>query len=441
MAETYEGGILTRTYFRAPRVPFDFRALLLAVVGWMVYWLGGEILSGILAEDGRQTDIPGAFLATLGSIFFRIPYIGEGVAAVLHGVFGVAPGFPRGAYSFLEILIGGAWFFGVWAFFGQAIHRITTLRIARDEGLGLGEALRFAARNWVTVLLAPVIIGGAVGFFWLCNMFTGVLTSIPWIGGLLAVVFFPLSVVATLLILLISVGGVFGFPLIGAAAAWECNGSLDAISRAFSYLFARPLQFFWNYFLIFMFTGLVLLVGSWFITAFVVSVDDGTLSDTQEILLDPAPHGTPEANAYDEDDRAWRAKVEDETGQRDEREPDGVLRRPLVRHFEAVLQAPWGYKLNALLLWVIVNLAWFGVYGYALYWIIGASSSVYADLRADVDGTEEDEVWLEEEEQDLDALSDAGPAYEGAAAAELEARAKEAAEGEGGGEGGTPPAP
>ena len=45
-----------------------------------------------------------------------------------------------------------------------------------------------------------------------------------------------------------------GLPLVGAAAAWERNGSLDAISRAFSYIFARPLQFFWNYFLILLFT-------------------------------------------------------------------------------------------------------------------------------------------------------------------------------------------
>jgi hypothetical protein len=34
---------------------------------------------------------------------------------------------------------------------------------------------------------------------------------------------------------------------------------------------------------------------------------------------------------------------------------------------------------------------------------------VYADLRADVDGTEEDEIYLEEEDEDFEALAKDGP--------------------------------
>lgn len=434
MAETYDPGLLPRTYFRAPRVPFDFKALLLAVAGWVVYWAGGELVSSILADkDARvDTDVPGAFLTALFSLFMRIPYMEEACRLVLTGVFGVSADLALKDYTTWEILVGGLWFFAVWAFFGQAIHRITTLRIARDEGLGLFEALRFAARNWTTMLLVPVIVGGAIGFFWLCNMAAGALTSIPFLGGVLGLILLPLAFVSTLLILLIAVGGIFGLPLIGAAAAWECNGSLDAISRAFSYLFARPLQFFWNYFLIFMFTGVILLVGVWFITTLVVSVDDGTWSKTQEVLIDAAPQGTERANNYDGETREWRAAVERELGQdglRAQRGADGV-RAPLARHFQAVVEAPWGYKLNALVFWVLLNLAAFGIYGYAVYWMIGASSSVYADLRADVDGTDEDEVYLEEEEEDLDSLAEGGPTYEGAAAAELEAKAQAAAESE-----------
>jgi len=435
---TFESGILPRTYFRAPRVPFDFRALMLATLGWVVFWAGGSLISEVFSTEARPaTDIPGAFLASLVSVFLRIPFLGGAIAQVVDGVFGVSPDFPSEAYSFWEKLVGGVWFFAVWAFFGQAVHRITTLRIARDEGLSLGEALRFAAKNWTTMLVAPLIIGGVIGFFWCCNMLAGLTTSIPFLGGILGILLFPLALVSTLLILLIAVGGIFGLPLIGAAAAWECNGSLDAISRAFSYLFARPLQFFWNYFLILLFAAVILLVGGWFITTMVVSLDDGNPSDVQEVMLDPEPMGTEEANAYSGEARDMRAAIESKTSQRRQRDRDGV-RVPLVRHFRTVMEAPWGYKLNALVLWALVNLVWFGVYGYAVYWMIGAPSSVYADLRADVDGTEEDEVYLEEEEGDLDALAEAGPALEGAAAAEVEARAKEAAAGEAGS--GAPPA-
>ena len=39
----------------------------------------------------------------------------------------------------------------------------------------------------------------------------------------------PLAVISTLIIVLIAIGGIVGMPLVAAAAAWERNGSLDAI--------------------------------------------------------------------------------------------------------------------------------------------------------------------------------------------------------------------
>ena len=161
-------------------------------------------------------------------------------------------------------LLGGAWTLGVWGFFGQAIHRITSLRIARDEGMSLKAGLGFSIRNFVTIALCPVIVAVAIGIFYGCNALAGALISIPVLGGILAILLVPLALIATLLILLIAIGGAVGLPLVGAAAAWERNGSLDAISRAFSYIFARPLQFFWNYFLIFLMTAVIVTAGGHF---------------------------------------------------------------------------------------------------------------------------------------------------------------------------------
>ena len=50
-----------------------------------------------------------------------------------------------------------------------------------------------------------------------------------------------------------------------------------------------------------------------------------------------------------------------------------------------------------------------GVYATAIWWFFGAATSTYADLRADVDGTEEDEIYLEEEEEDFEALAKGAP--------------------------------
>jgi hypothetical protein len=406
MAESVDTGLLPRTYFKAPRVPFDFRALSLAILGYLVYWGGGLLLSEIFGKK----DVPGSFLAAAYDIFRDLPYVGGVIGVFLSQVFHTdVIRFPSGDYTFWHVLVGGVWFIVIWSFFGQAIHRITSLRIARDEGLSFAEAFRFSAKNWVTVLIAPLIILAAIAFFYGCDALAGVVISIPFVGQILALLLVPLATLSSLLILLIAVGGIFGLPLVGAAAAWERNGSLDAISRAFSYIFARPLQFFWNYFLVFLFLGIVLIVGSWFVFTLTKSVDAGVWSDRLSVQIDPPERGSedfkdlaPEAqNDYD------RMADPGKTGYRGGRADDGS---PFAKHFDAVIAAPWSHKLNALIFWVTLNLIWLGVFGYAIYWFLGASTSIYADLRADVDGTEEDEIFLEEEEEDFDALADASAA-------------------------------
>jgi len=420
MAEHYNPGLLPRTYFRAPRVPFDFRALALAILAFLIYWAGGHLISEVFrpSEGAQQYDVPGGFLAWAFQLFGDIPFIGRQIGSLLTGALRIDPG-NLDQYGFWELLVGGIWFVGVWSFFAQGIHRITTLRIARDEGLSLVEALKFSAKNWPTMLLAPVIIACVIGIFFACNMLAGLALSIPVAGGILGLVAVPLAFVSTLLILLVGVGGILGLPLIGAAAAWECNGSLDAISRAFSYLFARPLQYFWNFFLIFLFTGIILLVGGWFTFTFAKSIDAGALSEVQTLMVDPPARRVTEESDWAKLSGDSKELYKDmEIRGRERRAP--AIETP-AKDIQTVGVVPWTYKLNALIFWFFFNLIWLAVAGYALYWLIGASTSVYADLRQDVDGTEEDEVFIEEEEQDLDALAEGGPAVEGGAAAESSA--------------------
>jgi len=430
MAEHYDPGLLPRTYFRAPRVPFDFRALALGVLGFIVYSLGGDLLSAIFRPgdlgDNVAFDIPGGFLAWALGLFGHVPHIGPEIERLISRALRINPG-DLNQYGPWDLALGGVWFLAVWSFFGLGIHRITTLRIARDEGMSIGEALRFSARHWTTLLLCPVIIVAIIAVFWGCNALAGLLESIPGLGGVLAILLGPLRLVSTLLIVLVGVGGIFGMPLISAAASWECNGSLDAISRAFSYLFARPLQYFWNYFLIFLFTGLILLVGGWFMTVYASSLDSGNMSDVMTVALDPPAHritSGAQAGKLHPDYEALSSEAQDIYKDLDLDAPGADLSMPPAMRFKTVTAVPWTYKLNVLVYWILLNLVWLGVSGYALYWLIGASSSVYADLRNEVDGTEEEEVFLEEDDASLDALAQDGPAVEGAAAkAEAEAAA------------------
>ena len=175
----------------------------------------------------------------------------------------------------------------------------------------------------------------------------------------------------------------------GAAAAWERNGSLDAISRAFSYIFARPLQFFWNDFRILLFTSVILIAGAHFERILVKSVDAGLVSEAPSMLIDtPAQMD----DNWSNDTKNLARSVEEKTR--------GA--RPFAISFDAVVQAPWGHKLTILIFWAILNIIRFGVFATAIWWFFGATTSTYADLRADVDGTEEDEIYLEEEEEDFE---------------------------------------
>lgn len=414
MADTYDTGLLPRTYFKAPRVPFDFRALALAIMGYLVYWVGGLILNAICGKD----DVTGSFLWWFASMFAGIDYIGPALANFLRNVFQIDLG--SDTYTFWHQLLGGAWFFVVWSFFGQAIQRITSLRIARDEGLSLGQALGFAAKNFRHVVVAPLIIVAAMGFFYLCNAFAGVLMSVPILGGVLGLILVPLAVISTLLILLIGLGGIFGLPLIGAAAAWEVNGSLDAISRAFSYVFARPLQYFWNFFLIFLFAGVILLVGAWFNYTLASSIGFGSWHDVQEVMIDAPERNSEDFNNLSRTAQDYYVSLEKHLKQDITPAQPGLRGGDLrggsaALDFQTVTDTPFMFKLNAFVLWAFLNLVWLSVFGYAVYWLLGASSSIYADLRADVDGTEEDEIYLEEEEQAFDDLAAGGATSESGA--------------------------
>ena len=59
--------------------------------------------------------------------------------------------------------------------------------------------------------------------------------------------------------LLLAGAAVLGLFLMVSAVSTEKNGTLDAISRAFSYLYSRPLPFFFYYFLVFLLASIIVI--------------------------------------------------------------------------------------------------------------------------------------------------------------------------------------
>lgn len=121
-----------------------------------------------------------------------------------------------------------------------AICRIAALQFARGEKPGLTESLRFSTKRFTsffTAPLAPVVIIAFIGLF---IFLLGLAGNIPRVGELIVGAGMPLALLAGFLVTVILVGAIAGFNLMFPAVAYDGSDCFDAISRAMSYVYARP---------------------------------------------------------------------------------------------------------------------------------------------------------------------------------------------------------
>ena len=149
-----------------------------------------------------------------------------------------------------------AWFvivFVIWAWGGGMITRIVALRFAQDRRESFSQLFDFMRKKWLSYIGAMIL--PLVGIFivllpvWLLDnlwQFTNALFMLSpghwtWsISGFVHVVItFPFALFAVLMI----IGFGFGWPLMFAAISAEGSDAFDAVSRGFSYVYQRPIQF------------------------------------------------------------------------------------------------------------------------------------------------------------------------------------------------------
>jgi hypothetical protein len=123
---------------------------------------------------------------------------------------------------------------------GGAICRIAALQFARGEKPGLGEALNFSTKRFVSLFAAPLTPLGIIVFMGLFIFVLGLIGNIPWAGELLVGICMPLTLLAGGLMAVVLIGAVAGFNLMFPAVGYDDADCFDAISRAFSYIYAKP---------------------------------------------------------------------------------------------------------------------------------------------------------------------------------------------------------
>ncbi|MCS7014854.1 MAG: hypothetical protein NZM42_01890, partial [Gemmatales bacterium] len=281
--------------------------------------------------------------------------------------------------------LGVLWTLAVWGFVGGAITRIAAVEFARNDRISLSEAARFTLTHWVSLFGAPIFPILVVGVITLAVVVLGtLLIMVPWVGDLVGALSFPLALLAGLLMAL-ALLVYAGWPMMYPAISAEGGEAFDAINRSASYMYQRPWHyiFYWTIALVY---GVIVLFFAVTFTSFFVYLTGWALDLVWRPFWrssDPDPLRA--LFIYAPESYGWREMLA------------GSL-SPAAEVVGKMALVPW---LAAVLLGIWLHLVFLGMLGfaYSLFW--SASTVIYFLLRKVVDETDLDEVYLEEEQEDL----------------------------------------
>jgi hypothetical protein len=304
----------------------------------------------------------------------------------------VGPGWAI-RHHIVYFTIFGVYSLFIWAVFGGAIARIAAVHVARDEKISFRQALDFSTAKFLSFISAPIIpllIILVVGLFVALG---GALLNIPIFGPLAVGGLYFLALIAGFIMTLVLLGLLGGFNLMYPTIAVEGSDSFDAISRSFSYLFARPWRMAF-YTIVAAVYGTICYV---FMRYFIIMILRITHLFTGMAVFSDAYSTEP----------LWPV----------------MWPSPTAMHFT--------YSLNELTLgafeyigaflvafWVYLVMAMLGAFAISFYF--SANTIIYVLMRHEVDATELDDVYLEQTEEDFGdsaaAPVTAPPAGDGGAA-------------------------
>ena len=303
-----------------------------------------------------------------------------GVFASTYNFFAVGPLWLMRVHL-AYFLVFSLLFILVWALFGGAIARIAAIQVARDEKLSVRQALKFSCSKLLSFVFAPIIPLLIVIVVGLVVTVGGLVGSIPVIGPILVGVLFFLAIAAGFVMTLVLMGTGGGFNLMYPTIAVEGSDSFDAISRSFSYVYARPWRMLFytivaviygalTFLFVRMFVFLMLTLTHKFVGFGLVGHADNLrpLWDT----MWPAPTAR---LAYDIDYMSLGG----------------------AQAFAATLVA----------IWVYLTISIIGAYAISFYF--SANTVIYYLMRREVDATELDDVYIEQSEDDFAEHAPAAP--------------------------------
>ena len=312
----------------------------------------------------------------------------------------------------LYALVFGLIALAVWSVFGGAIYRMAALHAAREEKISIAQALRFSIGKFLSFFMAPLIPLAIILFLGGLLIVGGLLGNLWGFGAIIVGILFFLAVIVGLIIAFLAIGLAAGKGLMYPTIAVEGSDSFDAISRSFSYVFAKP----WRAILY----GTVALVYGALTYLFVRFFAFLALAATHRFAkLGIWQGGETVRGAWDKLDVMWPAPTY------------SSFHGPLS--WEAM--SAWE-QIGAFIIGIWVYLVIGMVLAFVLSYCASATTMVYYLLRRKVDATDLDDVYVEEEEEEaFEPIEPAGEAQEDESSSEESAGGEgESSEGEGKGE-------
>lgn len=264
------------------------------------------------------------------------------------------------------------WMLIVWSLLGGAMYRIAAVQFAREEKISIGQALKFSAKRFLSFFSAPLIPIAVIVGVALLLMVGGLVASIPAVGSLLLGIFFGIAILLGVGVAFMLVGLLAGWPLMYPTIAVEGSDSFDAISRSFSYIFARPFRAILYGFIAAIYGTITYL----FVRFFAYITLLATHTFLKGGILGGGAAISPDADKLDvfwAKPAFWNLHV-----------------------FNTHATNWWGDVCGTLVsIWVLIVVGL--VASYLLTYFASSSTAIYYVLRRRVDATDLDDVYVEEE--------------------------------------------
>ncbi|MEE8171292.1 MAG: hypothetical protein V3T70_12160 [Phycisphaerae bacterium] len=274
----------------------------------------------------------------------------------------------------------------VLALFGGAICRIAALQATREERIGLVEAMQFSRTKFAHFFGAPLMPVGMIAFFAVLMFVGGILARLPGLDVLAGLIWF-LPLIAGLIMAIMVIASFAVWPLMHPAIAVEGTDAFDAFSRGIGYAFEKR----WRtpfYFLVAMVYGLICLQVIKLLARLMFWLTHAGVGFGMNLIGMRTEEG---ADPVGKLDLLWKQPGPD---------------TPFWGGFghEALGGTTWAAS-GLIHLWALLFV--FLIAAFVLSFFFSASTWIYLLLRRDVDGTDLEYIWSEEDEQDLFAEEDA----------------------------------